>query len=91
METITTTVDDLRAVVSAIMADAKIEKLLKNPQLILSEAQAIYGENRINEYIKRGMLKPVSQNGKGAKKYYSHKRIIYLTTQSFHNFKSSKS
>lgn len=78
-------VQDLKAVIISIMADEKLLKVMQRPQLILTEACHLYGDNRIKKYIKAGLLKPVSQNGKGSAIYYSHKKIIELTQMSFHH------
>lgn len=81
---------DLRAVMVSLMSDERIEKLTNRPQLSFKEACELYDEVRIRKYIKSGLLKPISQNGKGSKVYYSHKRIIELTQNNYHHLKSLK-
>lgn len=81
-------IDDLRAVLTSIIADEKTNQSLDKPQLTFTEACKLYGGTRIRKYIKSGLLKTAAQNGRGTAKYYCHKRIIWLTQQSFHNQKN---
>lgn len=60
------------------------EKNLEKIQLSQKEAFRIYGEQRVKFWIKNGLLKAVSQNGKGHKIYYDHKKIIKLSRESYH-------
>lgn len=77
--------EDLTAVVNSIIAKDKIDITLAKPQLVKYEAEKLYGKQRILKWIKAGLLKPVSQNGKNSKIYFSHKKIIELSQKSFHH------
>ncbi|MDM1049501.1 hypothetical protein [Sphingobacterium hotanense] len=79
------TLQDLTAVVNSIIAKDKIDITLSKPQLSRLEAERLYGEQRIKKWIKAGLLKPVSQNGKNSRIYFSHKKIIDLSQKSFHH------
>jgi len=81
---------DLRAVVISMVSDEKLNKITSKPQLIFKEACELYGENRIRKYIKSGLLKPVSQNGKGSCKYYSQKKINELIQNSYNHLPEIK-
>lgn len=59
-----------------------VNKTLAKPQLTFKEATDLYGQLRIKKWISAGLLKPISQNGKGSKVYYQHKKIIQLSEQS---------
>ena len=76
---------DLRAVVISMVSDERIDKVTSKPQLTFTEACSLYGDVRIRKFIKSGLLKPVSQNGKGSKTYYSHKKITQLIQNSYHH------
>lgn len=82
---ITLTLDDLKYLVTTIIAMDKVEKTLSKPQLSKLEAERLYGEQRVTKWIKAGLLKSDSQNGKNSKIYYSHKKIIELSLKSFHH------
>lgn len=64
-----------------------VNKTLAKPQLTYKEAIELYGQSRVKDWISAKLLKPVSQNGRGAKVYYSHKAIIKLSEQSRTNLK----
>lgn len=82
---ITLTIDELKELVTTIIALDKVDKTLAKPQLTKLEAERLYGSQRVSKWIKAGLLKPVSQNGKGSKIYFSHKKIIDLSMKSFHH------
>ena len=65
-----------------------VNKTLSKPQLTYREAVEYYGQSRVKDWISSKLLKPISQNGKGAKVYYSHKVIIKLSEQSRTNLKT---
>lgn len=81
---------DLKAIVYSMVSDHKIDKITSKLQLTFTEACELYGDNRIRKFIKSGLLKPISQNGKGSKVYYSHKKIIQLTQNSYHHLNKTK-
>jgi len=80
--------EDIKQIVIETIALYKQDEVLGKPQLIFKEACKYYGEIRVRKWIKSGLLKPASQNGKGGKKYYSHKRIIQLSEE-HHNYLGS--
>lgn len=77
--------EDLTALVHSIIARDKVDITLSKPQLSRLESERLYGEQRVTKWIKAGLLKPVSQNGKNSKIYFSHKKIIELSQKSFHH------
>lgn len=81
---ITLSLEDLKQLVTTIIAKDKVDKTLSKPQLVKYEAEKLYGKQRILKWIKAGLLKPVCQNGKNSKIYFSHKKIIELIEKSFH-------
>ena len=83
--TITLTLDELKELITTIISLDKVDKALSKPQLTKLEAERLYGDQRVNKWIKAGLLKPVSQNGKGSKIYFSHKKINDLSMKSFHH------
>lgn len=72
------------------VAEYLVNKTLAKPQLTFSEACQFYGDNRVRKWIKSGLLKPDSQNGKRSAIYYSHKKIIELSKQSRHNLNETE-
>ncbi|MCY4781465.1 hypothetical protein ORI89_17545 [Sphingobacterium sp. UT-1RO-CII-1] len=90
MDNITISLQDLKAVITSIISDERIDKILQRPQLSFTESCRLYGEHRIRKYIKSGLLKPASKNGSGSITYYSHKKIIELTQKSFHHLNEFK-
>jgi len=82
--------NDLKALVHSLISDERIDKVTSKPQLTFKEACELYGEIRIRKYIKSELLKPVSQNGKGSRVYYSHKKITQLIQNSYHHLKKVK-
>lgn len=78
--------EDIRNIVTETIALYKIDDFLAKPQLTYREACDHYGVNRVKRWIKHGLLKVESQNGKGSKKYYSHKKIIQLSKEWHHYF-----
>ncbi|OYD42279.1 hypothetical protein [Sphingobacterium cellulitidis] len=76
--------EDIRTIVIETISLYKQDEVLAKPQLIFKEACKYYGEIRVRKWIKSGLLKPQSQNGKGSKKYYSHKQIIKLSQEFRH-------
>ncbi|WP_313266498.1 hypothetical protein [Sphingobacterium sp.] len=79
------TEEQLKEIIIGAIATYKIDETLAKPQLTISEAKRYYDITRVNKWIKSGALKPESQNGKGSKVYYSHKRIIELSKQWRHD------
>lgn len=77
--------EDLKALVHMVIAKDKVDITLSKPQLSRLEAERLYGEQRVTKWIKAKLLKPVSQNGKNSKIYFSHKKIIELSEKSFHH------
>lgn len=80
--------DDIKQIIIDTIAIYRLDEVLSKPQLIFKEACKYYGEIRVRKWIKSGLLKPISQNGKGGKKFYSHKRIIQLSEE-HHNYLGS--
>ncbi|MFD2599870.1 hypothetical protein ACFSQ3_13010 [Sphingobacterium corticis] len=63
------------------IAEYLVNKTLSKPQLTQREASELYGEQRVGKWIRAGLLKPASQNGRGTKTYYDHKKIIKLSNE----------
>ena len=81
---------DLTALVHSLISDQRIDKALSKPQLTFKEACELYGEVRVRKYNKSELLKPVSQNGKGSKIYYSHKKLNQLIQNSYNHLPTIK-
>ncbi|MGJ1362933.1 hypothetical protein [Sphingobacterium spiritivorum] len=75
----------LKHLVTEIIGEIKEKATLSRPQLTQTEAFDLYDAYRVKKWIKAGLLRPESQNGKGSKVYYSHARIRELSRQSRHN------
>ncbi|MGJ1420456.1 hypothetical protein ACR79T_12585 [Sphingobacterium spiritivorum] len=85
---ITINYEDFLSIVKEVallqIANASIDEAMSKPQMNMTEAYRYFEMSRVNKWIKAGLLKPTSQNGKGAKKYLSTKKMIELSLKSYH-------
>jgi len=79
------TVQQIKMIVKETIAQLKIDECLAKPQLTAGEAGKYYGKSRVNFWVKKGLLRPICQNGKGSKIYYRHQDIIKLSELNFHD------
>ncbi|MEI2271810.1 hypothetical protein OHD16_06615 [Sphingobacterium sp. ML3W] len=79
------TEEQIKQIIIETIATYKIDEVLAKNQLTFTEGCKYYGPNRFRKWIKSGLLKPESQNGKTNKVYYSHKKIIQLSKQWRHD------
>ena len=77
--------DQLQDAVRLVLREKELDNFLAKPQINRTELLKYYGAERSRKWLKANLLKPISQNGKGSKVYYDHKKVIELSKSSFHH------
>lgn len=75
---------EMKTLTVSEIAEYLVDRTLSKPQLTYTEACEYYTRNRVDFWIRKKLLKHESQNGKGKTKFYSHKKIIELSKNSYH-------